>query len=71
MVIKRKKISTFDGATFWKNAYAHQRAKILSMIDIPDNKISDMVNMAYLDLPLDIRYDIETSPNVDKVKLAR
>ena len=71
MTIKRKKTSTFDGATFWKNAYAHQRAKILSMIDIPDDKITDMTNMAYLDLPLEIRYDIETSPNIDKTKLSR
>lgn len=71
MTIQRKKILTFDGPTFWKNAYAHQRAKVLRMVNTPDDKITEMTSMKYLDLPLDVRYDIETSPDVDQSELSK
>ena len=31
------KIGTFDGAGFWKNAYAHQRGKLLKKVNVPDD----------------------------------
>ena len=58
----RKKMRTFDGPSFWKNAYAHQRAALLRMIGVPEDKVAEMSSTAYLDLPVD---DIETSPDVD------
>jgi len=61
----RKKIRTFDGPSFWKNAYAHQRAALLRMVGVPEDKVAEMSSSAYLDLPVDARYDIETSPDVD------
>lgn len=61
----RKKMRTFDGPSFWKNAYAHQRAALLRMIGVPEDKVAEMSSTAYLDLPIDARYDIETSPDVD------
>ena len=30
------KIETFDGITFWKKAYAHQRGKLLKRVQVPD-----------------------------------
>ena len=68
---KKKKINTFDGSTFWKNAYAHKRALLLRMIDTPEYDIEKMTNMPYSDLPLDTRYDIETSQDVDRSKLTQ
>ena len=61
----RKKMHTFDGPSFWKNAYAHQRAALLRMVGVPEDKVAEMSSTAYLDLPIDARYDIETSPDVD------
>jgi len=67
----KRKIRTFDGPSFWKAAYAHQRAALLRMIGTQDGEIERMISMAYLDLPLDTRYDIETSPDVDRASLQR
>ena len=33
------KIGTFDGAGFWKNAYAHQRGKLLKKVNVPEDQI--------------------------------
>jgi len=33
------KISTFDGAGFWKDSYAHQKGKLLKMVKVPDDQI--------------------------------
>ena len=55
------KIETFDGITFWKKAYAHQRGKLLKRVQVPDDQIKILVNKTYLDLPAPLRYEIETS----------
>ena len=55
------KIETFDAATFWKNAYAHQRGKLLKKVSVPDDQIIEMVNKKYMELPAALKYDIETS----------
>ena len=62
MTIKRSaKISTFDGAGFWKNAYAHQRGKLLKKVSVPDEQIKILVNKKYEELPVGLKYEIETS----------
>ena len=55
------KISTFDGAKFWKNAFAHQRGKLLKLAEVPDDQIKILVNKKYEDLPAALKYKIETS----------
>ncbi len=55
------KIETFDAAEFWKNAYAHQRGKLLKKVKVPDDQILILANKKYLELPAPLRYDIETS----------
>ena len=55
------KIETFDASTFWKDAYAHQRGKLLKKVNVPDDQIIEMVNKKYLELPAALKYDIETS----------
>ncbi len=62
------KIGTFDGASFWKNAYAHQRGKMLKKVNVPEDQIIVLVNKKYLDLPAALRYEIETS-GLDKKDL--
>ncbi len=56
-----KKIETFDAAEFWKNAYAHQRGKLLKKVKVPEDQILILANKKYLELPAPLRYDIETS----------
>ena len=36
------KIETFDASTFWKDAYAHQRGKLLKKVSVPDDQIIEM-----------------------------
>lgn len=55
------KIETFDASTFWKDAYAHQRGKLLKKVSVPDDQIIEMVNKKYMELPAALKYDIETS----------
>jgi hypothetical protein len=55
------KISTFDGAGFWKNAFAHQRGKLLRKVMVPDEQIKILVDKKYSELPAPLRYEIETS----------
>ena len=55
------KIGTFDGARFWKNAYAHQRGKLLRRVKVPDDQIKILVNKKYQELPAQLKYEIETS----------
>ncbi|MDX1596300.1 MAG: hypothetical protein R3327_05105 [Nitrosopumilaceae archaeon] len=55
------KIGTFDGAGFWKNAYAHQRGKLLRKVNVPDDQIIILVNKKYSELPSALKYEIETS----------
>ena len=55
------KIGTFDAAKFWKEAYAHQRGKLLKKVNVPEDQILILANKKYLDLPAPLRYDIETS----------
>jgi len=62
------KIETFDGAGFWKGAYAHQRGKLLKKVNVPEDQITEMVNKKYMELPAALRYDIETS-GIDKKEL--
>jgi len=62
------KIETFDGAGFWKNAYAHQRGKLLKKVNVPEDQIIKMVDKKYLELPAALRYDVETS-GIDKKEL--
>ena len=62
------KIETFDGTSFWKNAYAHQRGKLLKKVDVPEDQIIILVNKKYMELPAALRYEIETS-GIDKKDL--
>ncbi len=55
------KIETFDASTFWKDAYAHQRGKLLKKVSVPDDQIIEMVNKKYVELPAALKYDIEIS----------
>ena len=55
------KIQTLDGLGFWKDAYAHNRAKLLKMVDVPEDQILTLVNIPYMELSTDLRYRIETS----------
>lgn len=55
------KIATFDAGSFWKNAYAHQRGKLLKRVNVPDDQIVELVNKKYLELPAALKYEIETS----------
>ena len=55
------KIGTFDGAGFWKNAYAHQRGKLLKKVNVPNDQIIILVNKKYSELPAALKYEIETS----------
>ena len=55
------KIDTFDGAGFWKSAYAHQRGKLLKRVNVPEDQIVELVNKKYMELPAPLRYEIETS----------
>lgn len=45
------KIGTFDAAGFWKNAYAHQRGKLLKKVNVPEDQIILLVNKKYMELP--------------------
>lgn len=60
-VKKSAKISTFDGAGFWKNAYAHQRGKLLKAVQVPDEQIMILAQKSYPELPAPLRYEIETN----------
>jgi hypothetical protein len=62
------KIGTFDGAGFWKNAYAHQRGKLLKKVNVPDDQIIVLANKKYVELPAALKYEIETS-GLDKKEL--
>ena len=62
------KIGTFDGAGFWKNAYAHQRGKLLKKVSVPEDQIIALVNKKYMEIPAALRYEIETS-GIDKKEL--
>ena len=55
------KIGTFDGAGFWKNAYTHQRGKLLKKVNVPEDQIIILVNKKYVELPAALKYEIETS----------
>ena len=55
------KIGTFDGSGFWKNAYAHQRGKLLKRVQVPEDQIKILVNKKYEELPAPLKYEIETS----------
>ena len=55
------KIETFDADGFWKNAYAHQRGKLLKKVDVPEDQIIVLVNKRYMEIPAALRYEIETS----------
>ena len=55
------KIGTFDGAKFWKNAYAHQRGTLLKKVNVPEDQIIILVNKKYSELPAALKYEIETS----------
>ena len=62
------KIGTFDGANYWKNAYAHQRGKLLKKVNVPEDQVISLVNKKYMDLPAALKYEIETS-GIDKSEL--
>ena len=55
------KIETFDADNFWKNAYAHQRGKLLKQVDVPEDQIIALANKKYVELPAALKYEIETS----------
>ena len=55
------KIETFDAASFWKNAYARQRGKLLKKVDVPEDQIIVLASKKYVELPAALKYEIETS----------
>jgi len=55
------KIGTFDGARFWKNAFAHQRGNLLRKVQVPDDQIKVLIERSYSELPAPLRFEIETS----------
>ena len=55
------KIGTFDAAGFWKNAYAHQKGKLLKKVNVPEDQNLILANKKYMELPAPLRYEIETS----------
>ncbi len=55
------KIQTFDASSFWKSAYAHQRGKLLKIVNVPEDQIIILVDKSYQELDVSLRYDIETS----------
>ena len=55
------KIETFDASGFWKNAYAHQRGKLLKKVEVPEDQIVLLANKKYVELPAVLKYEIETS----------
>ena len=61
LLVVMVKIDTFDGIGFWKNAYAHQRGKLLKRVNVPEDQIVELVNKKYMELPAPLRYEIETS----------
>jgi len=63
-----KKIKTFDGVGFWKNAYGHQRGKLLRAVQVPDDQIKILVNKSYHELPAPLRYEIETNGSLFNLK---
>ena len=66
-MVKSKKISTFDGAKFWKNAYAHERGNLLKRMQVPEDQIKILANKQYYELPAPLRYEIEIKS--DKLNL--
>ena len=52
------KIETFDAGTFWKNAYAHQRGKLLQKVNVPDDQVIELVNKKYLELPAALKLSL-------------
>ncbi len=56
-----KMIKKFGAERFWKNAFAHQRGKLLRMVKIQDEQIKILVNKHYQDLPTALKHEIETS----------
>ena len=55
------KIQTFDAVNCWKNAYAHERGKLLKKINVSEEQIKELVNKPYVELSSALRYEIETS----------
>ena len=55
------KTQTFDAGTFCKNAYAHQRGKLLKKINVSEEQIKELVNKSYIELSSALRFEIETS----------
>jgi len=55
------KIGTFDGAGFWKKAYAHQRGNLLRKMQVPEDQIKILVDKSYHELQAPLRFEIETS----------
>ena len=55
------KTQTFDAGTFWKNAYAHQRGKLLKKINVSEEQIKELVNKPFIELSSALRFEIETS----------
>ena len=55
------KTQTFDAGTFWKNAYAHQRGKLLKKINVSEEQIKELINKPYIELSSALRFEIETS----------
>ena len=55
------KIKKFGAERFWKNAYAHQRGKLLRMMKFQDEQIKILANKHYQDLPTLLKHEIETS----------
>ncbi len=55
------KIKKFGAERFWKNAFAHQRGKLLRMMKFQDEQIKILANKHYQDLPPSLKHEIETS----------
>ena len=55
------KIGTFNGESFRKNAFAHQRGNLLKKVNVPEDQIKVLVHKKYNELPAALKYEIETS----------
>jgi len=61
------KIETFDASGFWKNAYAHQRGKLLKKVDVPEDQIVLLANKKYVELPAALKYEMRLVELLKKI----
>lgn len=59
-MVKYPKIVLKNGFERWRDCFAHERANLLRKAGVSDiTEIQKLVNYAYVQLPSDVRYNIE------------